>query len=162
MEAQLQLTNTAPEGHGLLGLVFDWIKAHASHNGNLVRLHLADLQYLASDLGVTEAELVKVLPLTNSNTTTLPSAPPDAPVLPRAADHSLLLDRMMEARGLDPNKVRHSLAAVVREMELVCTRCKATAFCRRDLQDGTANEHFHEYCHNAHVFDELPESGLKA
>jgi len=166
MEAMLQLTNTTSdttsERHSLLGHVFDWIKAHVSHNEAVASLSRADLQYLAGDLGLTETELVRVLPLTEYNPTSLDSAPPKAPILPRAADNSLLLDRMMEARGLDPAKLRRRFAALVREMELVCTHCNETGVCRHSLQAGSANEHFHEYCGNAETFDEFPEAGSKA
>jgi hypothetical protein len=161
MEVLLQLTNRTSEGHSLLGHVFDWIMAHVSHDEDLVGLTIADLQYLQSDLGLTRSELVRVLSLTEYNPTTLASAPPKAPVLPRAEDDQLLLDRMMEARGLDPAKVRHIFAALVREMELVCVYCNKTDVCRHNLRAGNANEHFHEYCGNAATFDEFPEASSK-
>jgi hypothetical protein len=161
MEVSVQLANATLEAHGLLGLVFDWIKTHAWDNGDLPDLTRADLHSMADNVGVTEPELIRILPLTNDNPTTLPAAPPMAPVLPRAADNAILLDRMMEARQLDPGQVRRSLAALVREMELVCTRCKATGLCRDNLLAGRAGEHFHEYCANAESLDELRAPGSK-
>jgi hypothetical protein len=158
----MQLTDTTSDRNGLLGRVFDWIQAHTAHDDNLENLTKADLQYLAADLGLTEAELVKVLPLSDYNPTTLPSAPPGAPMLPRTADNALLLDRMMQARGLDPDKVRRSFAASLREMELVCAHCRATALCRHDLLIGSASEHCHEYCGNAESLERLPHEAKPA
>jgi hypothetical protein len=161
MEALLQLTNKTSERHSLLGQVFDWIAAHTSHDEDLPSVTTADLTYLQANLGLTRTELVSVLALTEYNPTTLASAPPKAPVLPRAEDNQLLLDRMMEARGLDPAKVRTMFGALVREMELVCVYCNKTGVCRHNLRAGNANEHFHEYCANAETFDEFPQASSK-
>ena len=65
------------------------------------------------------------------------------------------MNRMMEARGLDPEQVHRSLGALVRDMELVCTRCPATGVCRRRLRNGTAEDHCHEYCGNAETIDDI-------
>jgi hypothetical protein len=123
---------------GLLARAFDWIRERARRSQELANLSRADLDYMASDLGISQADLMDVLP--------------------RAADNSFLMDRMMEARGLDPDQVRRSLGALVRDMELVCTRCHASGVCRRDLLNGVADAHCHEYCGNAETMDEILES----
>jgi rRNA maturation endonuclease Nob1 len=128
--------------NGLLARAFDWIRERARRTEELASLTQADLDFMASDLGITQADLLDVLP--------------------RAADDSYLMDRMMEARGLDPEKVRRNLGALVRDMELVCTRCRDTGVCRRDLRNGTAEEHCHEYCANAETIDEILETSAKA
>jgi Family of unknown function (DUF6455) len=123
---------------GLLARAFDWIRERARRSQELASLTQADLDFMASDLGITPADLLDVLP--------------------RSADDSYLMDRMLEARGLDPDRIRHNLAAVIRDMELVCTRCHATGVCRRDLINGTAAGHCHQYCANAETIDDILES----
>ncbi len=132
------LPNPTQSEQGLLGRMFDWIRERARRSQEIASLSQADLDFMASDLGITQADLIDVLP--------------------RAADDSHLMDRMMEARGLDPEQVRRNLGALVRDMELMCTRCRATGICRRDLLNGTADAHCHDYCENAETMDELLEA----
>ncbi len=120
---------------GLLGRLFDWVKAHTHRDDDLSALTRGDLGIMAADLGITEADLREVLP--------------------RTSDNSLLMDQMMVARGLDPDRVRRSCASLVRDLELTCSRCGSSHRCRRDLAAGTAAEHAHEYCGNAETFGEL-------
>jgi len=69
----------------------------------------------------------------------------------------VLMQSMMRARGLDLDQMRHGFATLLRDIERVCTQCKATGRCRRELDAGTADAHCHEYCANAGTFDDLLE-----
>lgn len=131
-------TSPAHAGSGLLARALDWIKAHAAGQDELERLSRSDIAAIAADLALPEADLISVLP--------------------RMADHTVLMDRMMEERGLNPTEVRNRFAALVRDLELVCTRCQATARCRRELEAGTAAARCHEFCLNAPTLDDLLES----
>ncbi len=122
---------------GLLARTLDWIKARLARSEELGRLSRGDLAAMASDLGLSEADL--------------------RDVLPRAADNSGLMDRMLQARGLDPVSVRQGLAALERDLERVCTLCNATGRCKRELDAGTAAAHCHEFCENADTLDDLIE-----
>ena len=128
-------TSSAHNDPGLLARALDWIKARAARQDELARLSGSDVAAMAADLGLSEADL--------------------RDVLPRATDNTLLMDRMIQARGLDPVTVRRSLAALVRDLELTCTRCPDTARCRRELNAGTAAARCHEYCPNADTLDDL-------
>ena len=119
----------------LLSRAFDWVKARASRDNELTAMSRADMRYLAADLGITEADLRSVVP--------------------KVTDHSELMDRMMRARGLDPNAVRRSFAAVVRDMEVTCARCRDSRICRRELEAGTAAEYCQDFCANAGAMDRL-------
>ena len=119
----------------LLARALDWIKARAVRDNELSLLSRADLQLLASDIGVTEADL--------------------RDVVPTIGDHSDLMDQMMRARGLDPAAVRNAFRGVVRDMEVTCARCRDSGSCRLELEAGTAGAHSHEFCPNAGVMDEL-------
>ena len=121
--------------HGMLARALDWIRAYAARQDELSHLSRDDIAAMATDLGMTEADL--------------------RDVMPRGADNTLLMDCMIQARGLDPEVVRRSLTPLMRELELTCTRCTSTARCRRELAAGTAAARCHEFCHNADVMDDL-------
>jgi hypothetical protein len=120
---------------GALGRLLDWLQVRLQAQHEPDGLTASDLELMACDLGVTQADL--------------------RDVLPRAEDNSLLMGGMMRARDLNPDQVRRQVAALVRDMELTCTRCSAARQCRRDLAAGTAAEHCHEYCGSAETFDDL-------
>ncbi len=128
-------TSPTPSEHGMLTRVLDWIRAYAARQEELAHFSREDIAAMATDLGMTEADL--------------------RDVLPRGADNTLLMDSMMRARGLDPDDVRRSLSPLVRELELACTRCTATGRCRRELAAGTAAARCHTFCNNADAMDDL-------
>jgi hypothetical protein len=119
----------------LLVRAFDWLKARAIRDNELAAMSHADLEFLATDIGCTEADLRQVVP--------------------RIGDHSELMDRMLQARGLDPASVRHAFAAVIRDMEVTCARCRESGVCRRELDAGTAGTRSLGFCPNAETIDEL-------
>ena len=131
-------TSPAHNEPGLLARMLDWLKSYSARQEEMGRLTRGDVALMASDLGLTEAEL--------------------RDVMPRTVDNRALMERMLRARGLDPVRVRHSFAALMRELELTCTRCPDTARCRRELDAGTAALHCHEYCVNADTIDDLAEA----
>lgn len=130
-------TSPSADAPGLLARALDWIKAYNARQQELGLLSNDDVVLMASDLGLSRAELCDILP--------------------RGADNTRLMDRMLLARGLDPDKVRRSLTPLLRDMELACTRCTATGRCRRELQAGSAAEHCHDFCANADTIDDLLE-----
>ncbi|HEX2941592.1 MAG TPA: DUF6455 family protein [Rhodopila sp.] len=121
--------------HTLVGRALDWIRARRSIEAELATLSRADVQMLATDIGVTEADLRDVAPL--------------------VADHSDLLDEMMLARGLDPAAVRRAFAGVARDMAVTCARCRDSGTCRRKLADGTAAAEIDAFCGNAAIIASL-------
>jgi hypothetical protein len=77
---------------------------------------------------------------------------------PRVAGADELMDRMLRARGLDPEAVRRAFAAVMRDMDVTCARCRESGTCQRELAAGTAAEDCHEFCGNAGTIDALSAS----
>jgi uncharacterized protein DUF6455 len=63
----------------------------------------------------------------------------------------------MRARGLDPEEMRRGFSMALRDAERVCSGCRNTGRCRRELDAGTAAAHCHEFCPNAATFDYLVE-----
>lgn len=70
----------------LLARAFDWVKARAVRDNEIAAMTRADLRFLAADPGLSEADLLDVMP--------------------RVSDHSDLMDKMMRARRLDPDAIR--------------------------------------------------------
>jgi hypothetical protein len=70
-------------------------------------------------------------------------------------DNTVLMERMMRAHGLDPDRMRRALVALLRNVERVFSHCKSTGRCRRELDAGTAVKRYHEYCPNAATFGDL-------
>ena len=122
---------------GLLGRVLDWLRARSGSADELAGWSREELRNLADDLALSEYDLV-TLSATMS-------------------DNNVLMERMMRARGFEPELLRNSFAALVRDMERVCSRCKSTGRCRRELDAGYGARHAHEYCPNAGTFDDLVE-----
>ena len=112
-----------------------WIKTRAVRDTELVRMSSADLHNLATDIGVTEADLREVVP--------------------KVGDHSDLMDQMMRARGLDPLAVRRDFAGPAREMEITCARCGEARTCRLELKARSAASLCHSFCGNASAMDDL-------
>jgi hypothetical protein len=121
----------------LLARVFDWLKARISSDSELTNLSYEDMQFLASDIGVSVADLRTIGPM--------------------ITDHDELMKQMMLVRGLDPDAVRRAFGGVMRDMEITCARCHEVGVCQRELKANTAAAHCHEFCGNAEVMDELLE-----
>jgi hypothetical protein len=122
----------------IIAKALDWIKARAVRDNELASLSSADLQLLATDIGVTEADL--------------------RDVVPRIGDHSELMDKMLRARGLDPVAARHAFGGAMRDMEVTCARCRDSGVCRRRLAAGAATEGYYDFCANAGAIGDLLES----
>lgn len=120
----------------VIARALDWLKARMSRNNELAQMSNADLQFLASDIGISSTDLRQVVLQTS--------------------DHSDLMDRMIRARGLDPAEVRRALNGS-RHMEITCALCLESGICRRELEGGTAGANSHEFCANAQSMDDMLE-----
>ena len=121
---------------GLLGRVLDWLRAHCAGD-ELGTMSPDEIRDLASDLSLAEGDLRALSASINDNT--------------------VLMEGMLRARGFEPEQVRRSFGTLMRDVERVCSRCRSTGRCRRELDAGTAAAHAHEYCPNAGTLDDLAE-----
>ena len=117
----------------MLGSVREWVRAHVRPS-EVELLSPGERRYLASDLALSESELL---------------------TLANGRDNSVLMERMMRAHGIDPDRVRQALDTPVRDIERVCTKCRNTGRCARELNAGTAAMNCHEFCPNASTLDAL-------
>ena len=60
--------------------------------------------------------------------------------------------RLAEALGIAPTDIERT---VYTDMLRACSKCDAKRQCRHDLNAGEAEEHFEEYCLNAHTLTAL-------
>ena len=68
------------------------------------------------------------------------------------------MHRMMAAFDLDAARLRDSAPAVLREIEVLCSRCGAKGRCGRELDAGTATENAHAFCPNSETFEALAQA----
>jgi hypothetical protein len=102
---------------------------------DLSTLTREDLRHIAGELALAESALLSLSVAGRDNT--------------------VLMDRMMRARGLDPEQTRQALSMALRDTERVCSQCENIRRCRRELDAGTAAAHCGAYCPNAATFDDL-------
>jgi hypothetical protein len=119
----------------ILSRAFDWINARADHEDILASRSRIDLRTLSTDLGVSETEFRQVVQ--------------------DATDHAVLMERMMSARGLDPDAVGQSFGGCLREMATMCAGCCVSHACRHELDAGTAAVNAHNFCVNAMLMNLL-------
>ena len=119
---------------GLLGRVLGWMGAHINSTNDLAMMSSEELRQIARDLSLAEADLASLL---------------------AGSDNTVLMERMMRAHGIDPEQMRYGFATLLRDMNRVCTQCKRTGRCRRELDSGTAATHCHDYCANAATLTDL-------
>lgn len=119
---------------GLFGRVLGWMRAHVNSTSDLATLSGEELRQIASDLSLTELDLAS---------------------LAAGADNTVLMQRMMRAHGIDPEQMTYGFATLLRDLNRVCTQCRCTGRCRRELDAGTAVKHCAEYCRNAATLEDL-------
>lgn len=71
---------------------------------------------------------------------------------PNAAD---LLLKMLAALNVDRKALENSDPNVMQDLQRLCTTCGAKKRCEHELADGTAVDHFQEFCPNAFTLDAL-------
>lgn len=132
------MPHTPHNEDSLLARAFSWIMTHRTQEGRVAGLSNGDLRNLAADLGVTQADLLHVLP---------EGTPPRD-----------LMDQMIRAHGLDPAVIRALPTAMVRDLEVTCSRCRNARTCERDLKAGQAAVNSHKYCGNAPTFEAMVDA----
>jgi hypothetical protein len=71
---------------------------------------------------------------------------------PHAAD---LLLKMLVALHVDPKALENTDPHIMQDLQRLCTTCGAKKRCEHELADGTAGDHFREFCPNAFTLDAL-------
>jgi hypothetical protein len=71
---------------------------------------------------------------------------------PGAAD---LLQKMLFALHVDPKVIANTDPQIMRDLQRLCITCSEKKRCEHELANGTASEHFRDFCPNAFTLDAL-------
>ncbi len=79
-------------------------------------------------------------------------------VIVHGAGANRLMQKMMDAYGVDMREIEQD--GLLRDVSVLCSRCKAKGRCAEELEAGTARENAHLFCPNAETFESfgLPPS----
>ena len=79
-------------------------------------------------------------------------------VIAHGAGANRLMQKMMDAYGVDMREIEQD--GLLRDVSVLCSRCKAKGRCAEELEAGTARENAHLFCPNAETFESfgLPPS----
>ena len=122
----------------VLNSIADWVsryRAATGCTGDFGSCSPEEVNQIARDLGVSTKELREL-----------------ASKGPHAAD---LVQKMLMALNVDPKVIAKSNPLVMRDLQRLCINCTDKKRCASELKNGTAAEHFHEFCPNALTLDAL-------
>lgn len=130
-------TKPYPQVDRLISGFADWLK-HRRELNEMRQLDRVEFDRIASDLRVSPDDLDELVRHG-----------------PHAADE---LPQMLKALGIDENSLAASQPLLLRDMERVCALCDHKRQCDHDLAEGTAAEHYREYCLNAPTIEQLDKA----
>src|SRR5262249_8576042 len=124
----------------VLDAIAEWINEYRIMRGaqdELGQCTQDDVMSIAKDLGMSVSDLRSL-----------------AAKGPGAA-HALR--KMLLALSVDPQALANTNPAVMRDLQRLCMVCSHKGRCQHELAEGTAAEHFREFCPNAYTLDALLE-----
>ena len=68
------------------------------------------------------------------------------------------LPKMLSALSVDARALEDADPAVMRDLQRTCVFCDHKSLCQRELAEGTAAQHFRQFCPNAQTLDALLEA----
>jgi hypothetical protein len=142
LEGIMPNADTQPPKHltfeRIVEAIADWVSKYRetlADTGRLDQCSANEVGAIAKDLGITASQLQAVVAKG-----------------PGAAD---LLQKMLVALGVDPERIAKAEPAAMRDLQRLCAACDHKSRCRHELAAGTAATHFHEFCPNAFTLDAL-------
>ena len=122
-------------------IILQWMRDR-SRSGSLNALQSCgeqEIERIAQDCGLSAAEFRTLVRLG-----------------PNATD---LLERRMEALGVDPIAASVAAPATFRDLQCVCSFCKTAGRCLRDLGRDPSDPAWKDYCPNAKTLTTLQAEG---
>jgi len=129
---------TSPAITYVLDAIANWVNKYRrlyDRHGDLGQCSRDEVMRIANDLAVPPTELRAL-----------------AAKGPASAD---LLEKMLIALRVDPTALAQSNPAVMRDLQRLCVACGQKGRCQHELTEGTAVEHFRDFCPNAFTLDAL-------
>lgn len=112
--------------------------------------HWLRAQFLSREIDALDPETISQLARDNA------LAESDFRELATSPDtNAELLRQQLAQAGIDPDKLAHTQASVMRDMAVICSGCSVARRCRRTLNRQDAVLHYSQYCPNAHTIDAL-------
>lgn len=125
-----------PLVEGVVNAIAQWVtKYRVAVGADLGQCGPEQVRQTARDLGVADNQMRELM---NKG--------------PGAAD---LLQKMLVALHVDPDKLAKANPAVLRDLQRLCISCSNKARCAHELDVGSAGEHFRDYCPNAFTLEAL-------
>ncbi len=128
---------TYPVVEYLIDVFGSWLK-HRRELGELRELDDASFSQIAADLRISTDDLTALVHQGSHSADELP--------------------KLLEALGIDQEKLARTEPLVLRDMERVCSLCGHKRQCDHDLAAGKSSGHYHQYCLNAATIDALGEA----
>ena len=72
-----------------------------------------------------------------------------------------LLDRRLEALGVNTEELAHAAPSELRDMQRLCTMCESKGRCARDLAADPDDSVWRQYCPNHETLMELARTGIE-
>ena len=121
----------------VLHAVAGWINKHRANGvrDELGQCSPEDAMQIAKDLGVPVGDLHGLTA--------------------KGASAANALPKMLTALSVDAQALTDGDPAVMRDLQRTCILCDHKSRCRRELAEGSAAQHFREFCPNAYTFDAL-------
>lgn len=66
-----------------------------------------------------------------------------------------LMQRMITAYGIDIKQMHDEAPMMLRDVVMLCSKCREKERCARELDAGTAAEHANEFCPNSEAFSSM-------
>ena len=122
----------------VVNAIADWVNKYRSHHGlhdELGQCSPEEVMRMAADVGVPPGEL--------------------RALAARGSDSAKLLEKLLTSLNVDPTRLTNTNPAVMRDLQRLCVVCGQKDRCQHELKEGTAAEHYREYCPNAFTLDAL-------
>ena len=121
-----------------LKAIADWVNSYRNAIGSKNEFSMCgpdEVMRMAKDIGVTPSQLQELVR--------------------KGPESANLLKRLLAALHVDPKIIADIDPLVMREMKWLCMTCSNKNRCEHELAEGTAIDHFYEFCPNAVSIDEL-------
>jgi hypothetical protein len=120
--------------NAIAGWVNKYRSIHASRN-ELGECSPEDVTRIAADIGIPPGEL--------------------RALAAKGPDSARLLEKLLLKLHVDPAQLANANPAIMRDLQRLCVVCGQKERCQHELSEGTAADHFREYCPNAFTLDAL-------
>ena len=144
MQPKTVATREWPIIDNVVAPLAEWWRRHATVRENLSDLEAfgpAEMARMAQDIGISASDLRELAR--------------------HSSDAADLLERRLEALGMNASDLAKTASAELRDMERLCTLCQSKGRCARDLGADPSDPVWRQYCPNEETLVSLARTGLE-